>query len=154
MQMPKPSEQHQRLQRLVGTWSGEETMKPSPWDPRGGTAAAKIVSRTALDGMHVVTDYEQKRDGTVTFEGHGVFGYDAPRETYTMYWFDSMGFDPGGPARGRWENDTLSFEHETTMGRSRYIHKLLEEDRYEFRIEMSQDGEHFQTWMSATYHRS
>ena len=30
--MPEPGEQHRALQALAGTWAGEETLYPSPWD--------------------------------------------------------------------------------------------------------------------------
>lgn len=32
MEMPKPTPHHEKLKVLAGTWTGDETMKPSPWD--------------------------------------------------------------------------------------------------------------------------
>ena len=99
MEMPKPTPQHQRLRGLVGSWKGDEKMHPSPWDPKGGTAKGFFESRLDLDGMFVISEYRQERDGKVTYRGYGVFGWDSKQNAYTMYWFDSMGTDPGGPAR-------------------------------------------------------
>lgn len=155
MQMPQPTEQHRVLERLTGKWKGSETMEPSPWDPQGGTATGIIDARADLEGMFVVSDYRQERDGKVTYRGHGVYGYDPSREAYTMYWFDSMSHDPGGVALGRLEGDTLTFQMQNKMGgHSRYVTRFLSDREHEFRIEMSQDGQTFQTWMHATYERA
>ena len=153
MEMPKPIPQHRKLEAFAGTWTGQEKMLPSPWDPKGGNAQGAITSRMDLDGMYLVSDYTQQRDGKVTYRGHGVIGYDPKREAYTMYWFDSMSYDTGGAALGRWESDTLTFEMKNPMGYSRYIYKLQGDGKYEFRMEMSQDGRNFQPWLESTWTR-
>jgi len=33
MQMPPPTAEHNRLKALAGSWTAEETLHPSPWDP-------------------------------------------------------------------------------------------------------------------------
>ncbi len=154
MEMPKPDAHHEKLDALVGTWNGEETMAPSPWDPNGGKATAVSKARRDLDGLFLVVDYQQHRDGKVTYRGHGVYGWDPADSTYTMYWFDSMGSDPGGPARGKWEGDTLMFQMKSRMGHSRYIYRFKSPTEYDFRIEMSRDGESYQTWLESTYRRA
>src|SRR5262245_6855995 len=88
MEMPKPTPHHEKLKVLVGTWSGDETMKPSPWDAKGGSAKAVSETRLDLDGFFLISDYRQERDGRVTYRGHGVFGLDAKTNEYTMNWFD------------------------------------------------------------------
>ena len=35
MEMPKPTEAHQKLAALAGRWTGSETIPPCPWDPKG-----------------------------------------------------------------------------------------------------------------------
>ena len=77
MEMPRPGAPHEKLNALIGTWIGEETIHPSPWDPQGGQTEARIVNRSALGGFVVEQDYEQRRDGKISFEGRGIFGYDA-----------------------------------------------------------------------------
>ena len=83
MEMPKPTPQHRKLEAFAGTWTGQEKMLPSPWDPKGGDARGAITSRMDLDGMYLVSDYTQERDGKITYRGHGVIGYDPKRESYT-----------------------------------------------------------------------
>lgn len=152
MDMPKPTDAHRRLvDAMAGSWRGEETMHPSPWSPTGGVAESRIDARAALDGFHVVSDYVQIRDGAETFRGHGVYGWDARRERYTMYWFDSMGFDPGGPSLGRFDADVLTFE--SPNGKSRYVY-TFRDGGYDFRIESSRDGAAWETLLDSTYRRA
>src|SRR5713226_4309823 len=78
--MMKPTEQHRKLEKLAGTWVGEEKMYPGPWDPKGGKAKSRQTARVDLDGFFVITDYQQERDGKTSYRGHGVYGYDANRK--------------------------------------------------------------------------
>lgn len=153
MEMPKPTPHHERLRALVGSWKGDEKMLPSPWDPQGGTAQAFMEARFDLDGMFVIGDYRQERGGKVTYRGHGVFGWDSLQSSYTMYWFDSMGTDPGGPARGKWEGDTLLFVMQSPMGHSRYEYRFQKDGRYTFAISMSEDGKSWKPWLDSTWGR-
>jgi hypothetical protein len=38
VQMAPPSDHHHKLKTLAGKWVGEETIHPTPWDPKGGAA--------------------------------------------------------------------------------------------------------------------
>src|SRR5215472_2647983 len=138
--MMKPVEEHRKLENFVGKWIGEETLKPSPWDPKGGKAKARLTSKLDLDGFFLITDYQQERDGKVSYRGHGVYGYDSNRKQYAMFWFDSMGMVGAEPAWGKWEGDTLTFESKSPMGLGRYTFKFNSDGSHEFRIDNSQDG--------------
>jgi hypothetical protein len=61
MEMPKPTPGHLRLKKLEGHWEGEETMHPSQWDPKGGTATGRTQGRLALNGFALISDYDQER---------------------------------------------------------------------------------------------
>jgi len=151
MEMPRPGKEHEKLKALAGKWTGEEKMYPSPWDPQGGTAQATTESRMDLDGFHLITDYVQTRGGQVTYRGHGVFGYDSKESCYLMWWFDSMGFPSMAPAKGKWEGDTLMFEHATPMGHARYTYTMKGDGKYAFGISNSQDGKQWAQFMDGTY---
>ena len=153
MEMPKLVDQHRKLQSLAGSWSGEEKLYPSPWDPKGGAATGRIEARVALDGFFVVSDYVEERSGQVSYRGHGVFGWDPAEKCYTMNWFDSMGSGSAAPARGQWEGDVLTFEHRTPMGHARYVYDFEGDRKYSFRIEQSRDGKDWSTFMEGTYTR-
>src|ERR1051325_8115641 len=92
MEMPKPTEAHQKMASLAGHWTGSEKMHPSPWDPAGGTATGRADNRLALDGFALLHDYVQERNGAVSFQGHGVLTFDSREHCYLMHWWDSMGF--------------------------------------------------------------
>lgn len=154
MQMPQVQEQHKKFAQLAGKWKGEEKIHPSPWDPVGGTATARIEARIDLDGFFLVSDYVEERGGRVSYRGHGVYGWDPKESSYTMHWFDSMG--GGGytlPAKGQWTGNTLTFQHETPMGMARYVYNFEGEGRYTFKIENSQDGKEWKPFMEARYQR-
>jgi hypothetical protein len=154
MEMPKPTEQHRKLELWTGSWVADETLHPSPWDPKGGKAKGKITGRLALDGFWAIVDYEQERDGKVTYKGHGLYGWDPSRKAYLMYWFDSMGMDPGGPALGTWEGNRLVFEMQSKMGHHRYVYELKGPDRYAFAMDHSQDGKSWSTMMDSEFRKT
>ena len=151
MHMPKPQEQHERLKHLAGTWIGEETMHPSPWDPKGGTATAKVVSRIDVDGFFLVTDYIQERNGQVSYRAHGVFGFSPRAKQWTLDWFDSMG--DRAAATGMLEGKTLIFQSQGPMGHGRYSYTLESDGRYLMSIDNSQDGKSWTRFMEGTYTR-
>ena len=153
MEMPKPTKHHEKLATMVGEWTGEETMSPSPWDPKGGTATSRTSTRLELGGFFLLTDYVQERDGRVSYRGHGVVGWDAGQERFTLYWFNSMGIDPGAAALGTWEGDVLRFQHQHDMGHSRYTYTFDGPDSYTFTLEHSLDGQEWMTFLQGTYKR-
>lgn len=153
MEIPTVQEQHRKLTALAGTWVGEEKMHPSPWDPKGGTATARVQSRIDLDGFFLITDYVQERGGQVSYRGHGVFGWDPAEKCYTMHWFDSIGSGCPGPARGTWEGNVLKFEQRHPMGQSRYVYTVEQGGRYDFLIEQSQDGKQWSRFIEGRYTR-
>jgi len=155
VQMPQVHDAHRKLEAMAGSWKGEETLSPSPWDPKGGTAVGRFISKLDLDGFALITDYVQERGGQTTYRGHGVFGWSEKDKAYTMHWFDSMGGDPSGPpALGTWAGNDLTFEHRTPMGLSRYVYHFEGDGRYTFRIDNSQDGKKWATFMEGKYMRA
>lgn len=153
MEMPKVTKEHQKLEALAGSWAGEEKINPSPWDPKGGPATSTTESRMDIDGFFLISDYVEKRNGEISYRGHGVFGWNPQEKCYQMWWFDSMGAGSGEAARGKWEGDTLMFEHKTPMGHARYVYTMAGDAKYKFRIDNSQDGKSWATFMEGTYTR-
>jgi hypothetical protein len=151
--MPKPTEQHRKLQALAGTWTGEETMFPSPWDPKGGKATSRVVSRMEVDGFFLINDYVQERGGHPTYRGHGVFGWDGKQKCYTMHWFDAMCAPGAEPAKGTWEGNQLVFQQQSPMGHGRFTYDFQGEGRHTFRMEQSEDGTKWVTFLESVYTR-
>jgi hypothetical protein len=153
MEMPKPGAEHEKLKAMVGTFIADERLHPSPWDPDGGTAKGQLIARLGLDGFFVISDYSEDRGEGPSFRGHGVYGWDAEQQRYTMHWFDSTGGDPGAPVLGTWEGDRLTFERsEPERGWHRYAY-VFNPEGYRFTISMSKDGKDWKPWMEADFKR-
>jgi hypothetical protein len=152
MDMLKPTEAHRQLQKLVGSWNGEERVSPSPWDPQGGPAKGRAQNRLALDGFVVVQDYEQERNGKISYRGHGVFSWDTIGQCYVMHWWDSMGL-PANEFRGNFEGNVLTLTSPDTQMQSRATWDLSKPGRYAFRMEVSQDGNHWYPFLEGNYIR-
>lgn len=152
MDLPKPGPAHARLLAFEGEWEGTESVEPSVWG-KGGAATGRTSFRADLDGFAVIQDYVQLKDSLVTFRGHGVFTVDPQTQEVLWYWFDSMGFPPDLPARGRFEGDVLTLLRVTPRGAARYVHTIRAQE-YEFSIENKLQGdEDFKLFMRATYTR-
>jgi len=152
MQMPKPGPQHQQLAKLAGTWTGEEKMMPSPWEPKGCIGVGKVRNTRAVDDFVVVQDYEQTRDGKVTFRGHGIFTWNDAKKCNELVWTDSM----GGTLQifaGHWKGDVLEMLNEGPQGKTRCSFDVSG-GGYKFLMSMSQDGKTWAPMMEGKYKKS
>lgn len=152
MEMPKPTAGHKRMEVLAGTWEGEETMHPSQWDPKGGTAVGRTKSKLDLSGFAVIGDYEQERDGKVTFAGHSVTTYDPKRDLYVMHWFDCMG-SPPEVFEGNFEGDKLILAHGGPGMHARMTYDLGTPGEMKTMMEMSPDGADWKTLFESRYRK-
>lgn len=150
MEMPKPSPGHERLRQLAGEWHGTETMYPSQWDPEGGEAVGRTSNRLALNGFALISDYEQERDGAVTFSGHGVYTFDPEAEVYTLHWFDCLG-SPPEVFTGRFAGDVLTLAHGGTGMHVRMTSDLGTPGVMIAKMEMSPDGTEWTTLFDGRY---
>ncbi len=154
MEMPQVTEAHKKVHVFAGRWSGDEKVHPSPFDPKGGAAVGRVENRVSLDGMCVLQDYEQKRDGQTTFRGIGVFRFDAQDGQYHLHWFDSFGMAPsdftGGEKGGVW-----SFKAPSAMGGfTRCSFDFRKPGAYAFEMAVSQDGKQWFPFMEGNYRKS
>ena len=152
MKMPKPSAAHKKLHKLEGTWSGAESLLPSPFDAKGGPAKGRVKNKVALDGFAVVQDYQQKRRGKPSLVGHGVFRYDAGANEYQMRWLDSMG-GPETTFRGSFEDKLLVLAAQSPQGHMRCTFEFPKKDAYVFTMAVSPDGLEWTQFMTGKYKR-
>jgi hypothetical protein len=152
MEMPRPTALHKQLEGLAGTWIGEEQMHASSWAPAGYTASASLTNRVACDGFYVTGDYEQKREGVVTFRGHSVFGCDPKSGEITLHWFDSMGLGVD-VFRGSLAGQRLTLTCQNAMGTHRLAYDLSEKGTLRSRMESSKDGKQWAPMFDGVYHR-
>jgi Protein of unknown function (DUF1579) len=152
MDMPKPSDAHRKLENLAGAWRGTEVMYPSQWDPKGGKAAGRSDARVILGGFALAIDYEQERDGAITFSGHGVVTYDTGDRVYVMHWFDSMG-SPPEVFRGLFDGKVLTLAHGGPGMHVRLVYDLTREKRMTTQMNMSQNGEEWMKLFDGDYEK-
>lgn len=150
--MPRHSPAHQQLHVLAGDWAGAETIHPSPWFTKGGTAVGRVKNRVALDGLAVVQHYEQEVGGTVGFRGHGIFTYDGAAGQHMLYWFDSMTQTPN-IFKGSFAGNVLTLTSQSPQGYVRASWDVSQVDGYSYRMEVSGDGKLWTPLMEAEYRR-
>lgn len=153
MDMPRPTADHDRLELLCGDWRGAETMHPSPWDPKGGTAEGHTHSRRALGGFAVLSDYEQLRGGTRTFEGHGVYTVDGATGEVVLHWFDAIG-QGREEFRGRWNGDRLTLTSQGPQGHMRLGYDFSRPGVLASVMATSPDGKVWSTLFDGSYRRT
>lgn len=152
MDMPQPTDKHRHLERLTGTWRGQEKMHPSPWDPKGSTAEGRTQTRLALGGFAAIGDYEQRRGGQVTFSGHSVFTYNQQAQCYELYWFDCMGM-PADVFRGEFTGERLVMTCQNSMGNWRLTYDFGKDRKLTTKMESSTDGKAWSVLMDGVYAR-
>lgn len=135
------------LQRFAGNWLGE--MKyPNK------TVRYQMSARLALDGRAVIADDEQLENGLITFRAHKVFGYHEYQKVFTYHFFDSDGATPLTAAQGDWQDEALVFNQQTPFGRVRYTYACVGEDRFEYRMDVSEDGEAWEQYQRGVFRRT
>ena len=147
------SAEHQRLQALVGAWRGEEEVADTQWAD-GGAATAEVLAEAQFGGLFVVQRYRQRRDGTVSFGAHNLFGFDQQNNVVTMHQFDSMGFVPFAPATGTWDGTELTMERSSPRGSARVTYSFDTADAYRMRLHFKPAGsDSWQDMVSGVYRR-
>ena len=144
---------HQRLQALVGAWRGEEEVAETQWAD-GGAATSEVLGEAQFGGLFVVQRYRQRRDGTVSFGAHSVFGFDQQNSVVTMHQFDSAGFVPASPASGVWDGDELTLDRSSPRGSARVAYTFDGADSYRMRLRFKPAGsDAWQDMVSGVYSR-
>ncbi len=152
MSRPQPTPGHAKLALFVGTWTGTENMYPSHWDPEGFVAEGCNTGRLALNGFALINEYEQRRDGEVTFTGHGVLTYDPRTDQYQMTWFDCLGTAPEMFV-GKFEGEVLTLLSDRGEAQARLTYDFRQAGRWLGRMEMSTDGKFWNTLFESEYER-
>ena len=118
----------------------------------GGKADGTTRSRTALSGFAIISDYEQSRGGKTSFEGHGVYTWDARANQVVMHWFDSIG-QGAEEFRGTWKGDVLTLASKSPMGHARLTYDLSKTGVMSSMMETSQDGSKWTKLFDGSYTR-
>ncbi len=154
MEMAQVGEEARRLAVFVGDFAGEEILYPCPWLPEGGSAQGFFTGVSQFGGLVTMMDYRQERDGEVSYQGHGVFGWDDKACCYNKLWADSMGGMPDHLLKGHWQGESLVFQDAGEGFHVRYCYTPQQDGSFTFALRNSQNGEDWQTFMEGNYQRS
>ena len=146
----KPTDQHRKLEKLVGSWHGDEKLGAFP-GMKHKTAVGTWNARLDLGGSFLVVDYIQTADGKEVFRGHGVIGWNAKKKAYTLHWFDSYGSPPSEPGYAQEEkNSRWIFVHDYPTHKGHTIFEVSKNE-LRFKVEMSEGGKPFTTAIEGRY---
>ncbi len=102
MPTAKAGAEHKVLERFVGEWSTTFKMAPmAPGMPPVETHGTEK-ARLAMNGLWVISDYDDPQFMGMGFSGHSVFGYDTEKRKYVGAWVDSMTASIT-PSEGVWD---------------------------------------------------
>ena len=155
MMMPKPGPEIAKLDYFIGTWMGEETVN-FPGMPPGIKSKSKIVTKRGMGGMFLVSDYAftwGEGDMKGDMEAHFLWTYDAQKQSYRIWGFDSWG--NATEMSGKWADDkTFVDEVSTEYGgqpvKMRDTYTLVSPTTCKLKSEMDM-GQGWQTGMEGTY---
>lgn len=102
---------------LLGHFAGIDQLHASPWSS-AETAAVHIDSTAELGGAVVLMRVTEVR-ATGSFHAINIVMTDRDTGEVLLYGFDSLGYRPEPPARGRPEHGELVLERCTERGHSR-----------------------------------
>ncbi len=135
------------MDKMLGSWSGQEEMFDSPWS-QAGTAFGRFIVTAGPPGV-LLRDYRQHRADGSEFLAHEVYQQQADGEIW-LFTFDSFGFPPLEPARGNLQESRLSLIKTTPRGQARHRWLLSETLDYQVEIAVGNTAE-FLPFLRASY---
>jgi uncharacterized protein DUF1579 len=149
--MPKPGENHKKLDWLVGTWDVAEHFHKTDMNPEGEGKGVDTITWT-LGGMWQSGDYHS--EGVMgKYEGHGLLGWDETKKEYIGYWFDMYGGHT--ELRGNWDGDKLvltsgEYEYQGQKYKDRHTYTKVSDKEFKFMVE-SDMGKGFVVFMDSDF---
>lgn len=102
---------------LLGRFTGVDELHASPWSD-AQSAAVEMTATAELGGALIVMRVTESRS-VGTFEAVNVFMADRDSGEVLLYCFDSLGYAPEPPARGRYADAQIALHRSTPRGDSR-----------------------------------
>ena len=113
MKLAAPSEGHQLLEGLVGTWAAETSMLMSPTgEPE--VSAGTLVNELVLGGRFIQSSYSGTANG-MPFEGIGFTGFNNSTGGYEGFWIDNFGTLLSPISHGSYDPETRALTMERTL---------------------------------------
>lgn len=87
-EMSRPTEHHEHLKQLEGSWDAKVRMRMAPempWEESKGSCENKMI----MNGLWLQEDYRGDMGGQ-QFRGMGLMGYDKTEKRFVSIWLDNM----------------------------------------------------------------
>lgn len=138
---------------LSGEFTGVDEISASAWSS-GGVAEVEVSGEWGLSGSLLIQRQSERREDGEVFETLNVFMADRATEDVMLYSFDSAGFEPHPPARGRLVDAELVLLRRTPRGESRTTYASLP-DGYRWSKQYRPDeSAEWQDVVTGTLHRT
>lgn len=106
----RPSE-FQVLERRIGTWDTEQTIKPGVWVPDGSKAKGVETVEWTLDKKFIQIKHKQQPGN---LEALSLVGFDSRSSVFRTWFFDSSGNLPRSEITGQWDEPTQTLTFKST----------------------------------------
>lgn len=139
----KPPAELKQLQPFVGTWSCKGTVYAGEWGPEHPTVF-KIATKWGLDGMWLVTDYNETKTekNPHPMKGLSLWGYNSETKKFVGGWVDNSGMYQTQESDG-WKGNEIVFAGPThgggmpsMTGRDTFVKKSAHEVAHTFELDM------------------
>ena len=139
--MPKPSPELERLGYLVGDWTSQGTIQPSPSGP-GGKFSGSVHNEWYPGGFFLMTKGEMTMSGMGAVKELAIFGYDPEKKVYTYHGINSVG--EALTSTGTVSGADWTWTNETTVKGKTYKNKFTVHEEsptsYTMKLDISEDG--------------
>ena len=115
-------EPHDVLQRRVGTWITETTIKKAEWTPEEQTFKGEETTRWILDkSVQMHEGWKKPGDLKIT----GLLLYDKQEKVYRSWHFDNKGVFPRSETTGDYDDKTKTLHARSDLGNGNRLHAKL-----------------------------
>ena len=125
------------LERFVGTWDEEMTIKQSAWNPEAKSGAGSMTAKWTLDGRFLEIRSSSKLDGS---QGLSIMGHDMNTDSLRGWFFHSHGFNH--IATGTWDEKSKTLSWSADMGNGMKIassDRFIDDNNFEWQFQIK-DG--------------
>jgi hypothetical protein len=106
----RPAE-FQVLERRIGTWDTEQTIKPGVWVPDGSKTTGVETVEWTLDKKLIQIKHKQQPGN---LEALSLVGFDTRSSVFRTWFFDSSGNLPRSEITGQWDEPTQALTFKST----------------------------------------
>jgi hypothetical protein len=122
-QRPAPGPERAKLSFLVGRFTTEIHLMPSPMSDRETVGKGTSSMMWGVDSMYILLDDQSENPVLGSYKAHGVLGYNMRENKYVLSMFNNFGDNP--QYRGSMSGDTLTLSSKVEFPGGSFDQKLV-----------------------------